>query len=422
MSPPGRPRTPDSASAPSGPSAAPDTTARHVRFGWLDLAGPSDDRDGVVVDGSGLALGTPAGRRDYHDPFGDSGPRGYDYGLWVSPPQSSTFPVTSIVVSWAAETPGTSWVGVGVRGRPDDDTPWSRWFVVTRWAATDDEIHPTTVPGQTADGATVEADELNIEPDRGWTSYQVRAILFRLAGTADRSRLTRLGIMTSAVRRGTDSELPPTSRPTLPEPVTLEVPTYSQQLHRDSFPRYDGGGQSWCSPTSVAMVLSYFDALPPPHDYAWVEPQSADRFVPYLARRCFDHAYGGAGNWAFNTAFAATRDLEAFVTRLRCLAEAEEFIAAGIPLVTSLAFDDGELDGAGYDTKGHLMVLVGFTETGDVVVNDPASHRTESNDDVRTVYRRDQVEALWLRSSGGVVYVIHPSYLPLPPAPSEPNW
>jgi hypothetical protein len=330
--------------------------------------------------------------------------------------------VTSIVASWAAQTPGTSWVGVGVRGRLSDDEPWSRWFVMTRWAATDDEIHPTTVPGQSADGASVDADELKIEPESAWTCFQVRAILFRLVGTEDRPRLTRLGVMTSAVQRGREADLPPTSKPTQSESVELEVPTYSQQLHRDHYPRYDGGGQSWCSPTSVAMVLSYFDALPPPHDYAWVEPQSADRFVPYLARSTYDHAYGGAGNWAFNTAFAATRDLEAFVTRLRSLAEAEEFIGAGIPLVMSLAFDEGELDGAGYDSKGHLMVIVGFTDTGDVVVNDPASHREESNDAVRTVYRRDQVEMLWLRSSGGVVYVIRPRYLPLPPSPVEPNW
>jgi Peptidase_C39 like family len=400
----------------------PDPSDRHVRFGWLDLAGPAAARDGVAGDGTALTLGTPAGQRDYHDPFGDSGPRSYDLGLWVSPPQSSRFPVTSIVTSWAAQTPGTSWIGIGVRGRPSDADPWSRWFVMTRWAATDDEIHPTTVPGQSADGVSVDADELQIEPDRAWTSYQARTILFRLAGTDDRPRLTRLGIMTSAVERGNDAALPLTSKPGLPDPITLDVPTYSQQLHRDHYPRYDGGGQAWCSPTSVAMILSYFDALPPPHDYAWVEPQSADRFIPYLARSCFDRAYGGTGNWAFNTAFAATRDLEAFVTRLRSLAEAEAFIAAGIPLVMSLAFDEGELDGAGYDSKGHLMVLAGFTETGDVVVNDPASHREVSNDAVRTVYRRDQVERLWLRSSGGVVYVIHPPYLPLPPPPAERNW
>src|SRR5690606_5521880 len=169
----------------------------------------------------------------------------------------------------------------------------------------------------------VETDELRIEPGHTWESFQVRVILFRLAGTDDRPRLTRLGVMASAVDRGPEATLPPTSAPMLPDALELDVPTYSQQLHRDSDPRYYGGGQSWCSPTSLAMVLDYFDALPPPHEYAWVEPQLPDRFVPYIARACFDHTYNGTGNWAFNTAFAATRGLEAFVTRLRSLAEAE---------------------------------------------------------------------------------------------------
>ncbi|HKE70445.1 MAG TPA: C39 family peptidase, partial [Nocardioidaceae bacterium] len=308
---------------------SPDASDRHVTFGWFDLAGEADDRDGIAGDGSALTLGIPAGQTEYHDPFGDSGPRSYDFGFWVSPPQSTAFPVTSIVASWAAQTPGTSWVGVGVRGRSSDDEPWSRWFVMTRWAATDDEIHPTTVPGQSADGASVDADELKIEPESAWTCYQVRAILFRLVGTEDRPRLTRLGVMTSAVQRGREADLPPTSKPTQSESVELEVPTYSQQLHRDHYPRYDGGGQSWCSPTSVAMVLGRWHRLPTPKQYAWVKKPHPARWVDHGARFSYDYRYQGAGNWPFNTAYAGTRGLDAYVTRLRSLRAAEQFIRRG---------------------------------------------------------------------------------------------
>ena len=63
------------------------------------------------------------------------------------------------------------------------------------------------------------------------------------------------------------------------------------------------------------------------------------------------------------------------------------------------------------------MVIVGFTKTGDVIANDPAS-----NDDpaVRNVYKRSQFENVWLRTerplpdggvgggSGGVVYIVTP--------------
>ena len=88
-------------------------------------------------------------------------------------------------------------------------------------------------------------------------------------------------------------------------------------------------------------------------------------------RHCWDHAYNGAGNWSFNTAYAARFGLGAFVTRLRGLAEAEAFIAAGIPLIASVRVDPAELTGSEYTSAGHLVVIVGFTDEGDVIVNDP---------------------------------------------------
>jgi hypothetical protein len=89
----------------------------------------------------------------------------------------------------------------------------------------------------------------------------------------------------------------------------------------------------------------------------------------------------------------------------------------------SVSFKKGELSGAGYGTNGHLMVVVGFTESGDVVCNDPASHLVASNDQVRVVYDREQFENVWVPHSGGIVYVIRPAGRPLPPAPAhEPNW
>ena len=88
----------------------------------------------------------------------------------------------------------------------------------------------------------------------------------------------------------------------------------------------------------------------------------------------------------------------------------------------SISFKESELDGAGYGTNGHLMVIVGFTEDGDVIANDPASHLIESNDQVRTVYDREQFENVWIPKSGGIAYVIHPTDVSLPSAPAEPNW
>jgi hypothetical protein len=143
----------------------------------------------------------------------------------------------------------------------------------------------------------------------------------------------------------------------------------------------------------------------------------------------YDSGFGGTGNWAFNTAYAAARTGGAFVTRLRSLAEAERFIAAGIPLVASITFSPGQLSGAPISsTNGHLLVIVGFQDDGDVVVNDPAA---SSSAGVRRVYDRGQFEDAWLKryasgssmkGSGGVAYVVHDDAHPLPARGHKRNW
>ena len=89
----------------------------------------------------------------------------------------------------------------------------------------------------------------------------------------------------------------------------------------------------------------------------------------------YDYGYEGTGNWPFNTAYAATRTEQAFVTRFASLRGVERFIKAGIPVIVSVTFGAGGLDGSPLPrgTNGHLLVVVGFTSTGDVVVNDPAA-------------------------------------------------
>jgi hypothetical protein len=160
------------------------------------------------------------------------------------------------------------------------------------------------------------------------------------------------------------------------------------------------------------MVLGYYDALPPASAYAWVTPGHVDPWVDHAARMTYDADYEGTGNWPFNTAYAAPLAGHAFVTRLRSLREAEQFIAAGIPLVASIAFGPGELSGAPISsTNGHLLVIVGFTNTGDVIVNDPAA---TSRSGVRRTYDRGQFENVWIPRSGGLVYVIHDDAHPLP--------
>jgi hypothetical protein len=158
------------------------------------------------------------------------------------------------------------------------------------------------------------------------------------------------------------------------------------------------------------MVVRYWGSqyAPTQQETAWVDP-SVDAEVDYTARFVYDYHYQGAGNWPFNTAYAAERGLESDVTMLHNLREAEPFIQAGIPLVASVAWQPNKLDGAIKSTNGHLMVIGGFTANGDVITYDPAS---PTDADVRHVYNREQFEKAWIPASGGIVYVIRPVNFP----------
>jgi hypothetical protein len=205
----------------------------------------------------------------------------------------------------------------------------------------------------------------------------------------------------------------------------LSVPAYSQEIHTGEFPEYDGGGEAWCSPTSTAMILDFWHAGPSaselssfpgptkPDGTPYVDPQ-----VDYAARAVYDWNYQGAGNWPFNAAYAGSRGLNGFVTRLRSLNEAERFIAAGIPLVASI---NGKLPGFFFKkTNGHLLTIIGFTANGDVISNDPA---VPDDSQVRRVYGRADFENVWLGGSAGIVYVIYPSGTSLPARVGpNPNW
>src|SRR5262249_23059736 len=144
------------------------------------------------------------------------------------------------------------------------------------------------------------------------------------------------------------------------------------------------------------MIIEYWGHRPTRQQLSWVDPSYADPQVCHAARYTYDYQYEGCGNWPFNAAYAATYpDLQGVVTRLSSLTDAERLVHAGIPVITSQPFLKTDLDGAGYGTAGHLMTVIGFTPTGDVIANDPASPTDPA---VRRVYKRHQFENIWLRT------------------------
>jgi hypothetical protein len=397
------------AALPSGPAVAA-TSARKIAYSSWDSgrALKTGDLRGAVVDHGRLVVtDRGAGTRSL-------GGRTYDKGVWTSPWRTPGFGFTELIPSWDASTPGRSVVEVSVRGRTGDGRR-SSWDVVGRWSAGDTYFKRTSVPGQGDDLADVAVDTWKVDSSAGLSTWQVRVTLLRGAGTHG-PRVDAVGAVASRLPGADDVA---TSAPGPGSGTTLRLPRYSQMIHQGHYPKWGGGGEAWCSPTSTTMVLGYYDALPPKSAYDWVPSGHPNPFVDYGARATYDHAYDGTGNWPFNTAYAATRTGHAFVTRLRNLREAGRFIEAGIPLVASIAFGPGELDGAPISsTNGHLVVIAGFTLSGDAVVNDPAADR---NRGVRRVYDRGQFEDAWLPKSGGLVYVITDADHPLPGG-THSNW
>jgi hypothetical protein len=380
--------------------------------------------DGTRWSHDGVRIGRPTGRREYLDPFADDAVAvAYDTASWTSPVVATPFDYTELIASWEVKTPGRTWVEITVRGTDETGTR-TGWYVLGRWCADDPAdggaIHRTSVDDQGTAVATVWTDTLHVYQPHALSDWQLRVTLLRPVGDHRTPVLQTVGAIASKLPGDPTVPVSPVGRG---RGTVLDVPTFSQEVHIGHYPQWDNGGEAWCSATSTAMVVKYWHTGPRRSQLSWVDPP-VDAEVDFSARNVFDYTYDGAGNWPFNTAYATRWGLKAFVTRLRSFTEAEELIRAGIPVIISVSFAKGALDGAGYGTNGHLMVVVGFTEAGDVVVNDPASHLKPDDDQVRFTYRRDQLENAWVPHSGGTAYVIHPAHvrLPEPLDRREPNW
>lgn len=397
------------------PTAGADTTTPQSRVLYRQWTSAPDfargASEGVRPDGPGaITIAHTVGTTSYTDPYG-AGTKNWDYARWTSPTVPVGFGATQLVASWTADTPHGTWLQVEMRGHTGAGAD-TKWYVMGRWAKDDPglggDINRTTVPGQADDNGNVDIDTFIAK--NALTSYQLRVTLYRAPGEHVRPTLRSVGAMASAVP---DRKTVPVSPLGGAEGIELSVPPYSQNIHSGQYPEYDGGGEAWCSPTSTSMVVAYWKHGPSREDMSWIDPSYADPQVDYAARSTYDYNYEGTGNWPFNPAYAGRFGLNGFVTRLRSVNEIEQFIKAGIPVVTSQSFKADELPGAGYSTNGHLFVIVGFTAEGDPIINDPAS---SSDAVVRNVYPRANFENVWQRSSssGGIVYIMYPPGHKLP--------
>ena len=242
-------------------------------------------------------------------------------GEATSPVVTSAFPFSEAVPSWNATTPSGTWIEVQLRARMG--TRWTAWYNLGVWAGSGDAPARHSVSGQADTSAYVDVDTLKMgrrgRPAMA-TAYQMKLRLFASGRDA-------VPIVTNAAVAVSTTPASPASPARLAAGSaarwgkTLAVPECSQMVYPD-------GGEVWCSPTSVAMVLGYWAGNTGP-----CEPG-----VRAAVAGVYDRIYRGHGNWPFNTAYAASRGMEAYVTRFTSLAQAEEWVAAGVPVIMSIGW------------------------------------------------------------------------------------
>ena len=296
---------------------------------------------------------------------------------------------TSAIASWNVSTDGGGWIEVFLRARVGDR--WTRWYEMGHWSAALDGGHRHSIAKQADDDGAVDTDTLNLK--QAAQAVQVRAQMHAGADGA----LPSLRLLAVSTDRGAAASDGAADADVGAWGTDLDVPQLTQRVGAEGG-AYGGGGDSWCSPTSVAMVMGYWAAKL--HKPEWMVD------VPTAAKGMYDPVYDGCGNWPFNVAFASEHGLRGWIERFGSLADVERLVRSGAPVIASIKVAPGELDGSPYgSTDGHLLVVRGFTDKGDVIVNDPFGEPGT----IRRVYRRAQFFHVWQHGSHGAVYLIAPS-------------
>jgi hypothetical protein len=299
----------------------------------------------------------------------------------TSPMLEAGIDFNEAIASWNAELAHDSYLTIEARALYGETS--TRYYKLGLWS-TDPSRHPRqSVANQKDAEGDVSTDVLILR--RPAKQVQIRVTVGgNVSATAT---LKFLGIsLTDSSARG--SELAPNRQAW---GKLIEVPERSQMAYPN--------GKVLCSPTTVSMLMSYWaQALKRPE---------LDSDVPQIAAAIYDSQWQGTGNWPFNMAYAGSfPGMRAYVTRLSDISELEDWIAKGLPVGLSVDYD--RLRDKGPGPNGHLVVLIGFTQDGDAIINDPGTSKH-----VRKTFSRKNLINAWA-CSHNTVYLVYPVDASLP--------
>lgn len=283
-------------------------------------------------------------------------------------------PFNNAVLSWNLDIPNGSGALIQIRAK-DNAGNATNWYEIARYG------YCPAANGLKSDSfGYVDVDTLLLK--RLFTVVEYRVVLysqpFKYPGLKPTLRLM------AACCADTTKEVSYTPADGTGKWISLRVPWRSQYWEDPSI-----SGRI-CGPTSLSMALDYF---------------GIDLPTEQVASEAYDTLNGIYGNWPFLAQAAAAHQLRSYLFRCTDFEPIKAELAAGHPVILSVAWHEGDLTNAPIPkSNGHLILCVGMTPDGDLICNDPAG---SSNQWDHVVYNKVEMGSVWL-DRGGVAITVSP--------------
>jgi hypothetical protein len=286
-------------------------------------------------------------------------------GYIILKPAYSEEPFNQGLPSWNGSAPGTN-SSFKVQMRFPYSSGWSPWLTVGFWKA---NIWGNYGSTSYAEGY-IDYDYVKLNVYQN--SWQFKVIMTRYSADQPSPTLNKLSFFVSDSRTTSSVNI---SQIVADYPEEFFIPT--QFVYQYGVDPTIGG--SICSPASVSMILKSYGITVDTYQFA------LDTYDPY---------YKMFGIWPRVVQNASEFGLDGAVTRYRTWSETREVLANGGRIAMSV----GQPLYA-----GHLIMLAGFTSTGNPIVHDPAKSNGYSY-----VFNKTDLSRSWF-SKGGVAYTFYPA-------------
>ena len=284
-------------------------------------------------------------------------------GYVIFKSQSSDQPFNEGLPSWNGTAPDDS-SSFKIQMRFPYGSGWSPWLTVGFWKANIWSSYGQTSYG----GGFIDYD--NVKLNTYQSSWQFKIIFGRKNINNESPSLDKLSFFVSDSRTTTSINY---TQIVNDNPPQILIPTeFIYQYGVDQVI-----GPDICSPTSTCMALRSYDIQVDPYQFA------LDNYDTY---------FGMFGIWPRAVQNASEYGLNGAVTRYRTWSDTYDVLVNNGRIVMSI----GEPL-----YSGHLVMLAGFTSTGNPIVHDPARSNGYSY-----IYNKSSLSHSWF-DKGGVAYTFY---------------